>query len=597
MCGIVGYTGHNLEVVRRAHALQSHRGPDDAGFYSDAHVSLGHNRLAIIDLDHRSAQPMWDTQHQLCVVFNGEIYNFQTLKDELRSTYEFRTQSDTEVLLALYKKYGFDMCAHLRGMYAFAIYDSGSGTVFLARDAFGIKPLYYSYQNGALYFASEMKAMVSMFGATNISLELDQESLQVYLTLGYTIAPRTIYKHISLLEPGMTLRFDTRTKATPTRQRSSMHATAESRTIEEVVRNQILSNLVADVPVGIFFSGGTDSSLIAAVLHAQGVNLETFSVAVSGRSADAYYFKKIAEELKLKQNVFAFDAGAFDEIYHEVVSRLDNPSGTDSIFQTYFIARKAQGTAKVVLLGDGGDELFGGYPRSFPLATMDGTSLRRGLWLENLYFALPRFRAKNFLFLHLFRWFGSPVSYYLNAMSALRDAGDIAAWRICRAHIAARNIPPSQFDLSLYLGEGLLLKNDAATSYCSIEGRVPLLDIDTLARHRGQMRLSAAKHETKYSLKKMLAAYVPREYVYRKKSGFGVSYRTILSESKYLAADHKAAWHDLHAMGITLPAEAEVARKYPHYSVLLTSLWYCLKNNSRIYDTARKASVNTTTQR
>lgn len=585
MCGIVGYTGANIELVKKAHALQKHRGPDGSGFFFNEHISLGHNRLAIIDLNERSAQPLWDNSKRYCVIFNGEIFNYQELRDQLSTEYSFVTQSDTEVLLALYIKHGQHMCHALRGMYAFAIYDTKTDDLFLARDHFGIKPLHYAQVNDRFYFASEIRAIASMFGSENIPLKIDHDSVQVYLTLGYTIAPHTLYKNINLLEPGTTLLLNAKKPDAIKKQSIPLPQLTETTEHEEekLIEQKIVSSLVADVPVGVFFSGGTDSSLITAVLHQAGQDLETFSVKVSGRDADQRYFDTISKTLKLKSNIAYFDVGTFDQLYCEVIKKIDNPAGSTGFYQVLFVSKQAESKVKVVLVGDGGDELFLGYDRSFPLYQMRNRSLKRGQWLDLIYFALPRFYGKNKLFLKLFEWFGSPLSYYLNNMSLLRDAGTISAWKLCRRQLLERVNDSAELDRVFYLQDNLLLRNDAVTALCSLEGRMPLLDPDILVHVDKFARRSLQSKISKYNLKKILAKYLPNELVYRNKSGFGIDYKQLLTESKYLNIDLMTAIEDLQAHNIAVPSDRTIFEKYPHFALVVVNLWHAIKNNGRYH--------------
>lgn len=585
MCGIVGYTGPDSNIVKKAHALQKHRGPDGSGFFSDTHLSLGHNRLAIIDLDERSIQPLWDNAQRYCVVFNGEIFNYQELRANLSEKYTFVTESDTEVLLALYITYGTQMCQHLRGMYAFAIYDTKTGELFLARDQFGIKPLHFACVNNRFYFASEIRAIVSMFGSEHIPLSIDQESIAMYLTLGYTIAPHTIYEHINLLEPGTTLFLHVQNPTNITKAEIPLTApaTLSEQAYETLIEKKILDSLVADVPVGVFFSGGTDSSLITAVLHKAGQDLETFSVKVSNRDSDQPYFKNIAEVLSLQNTTYEFGVSEFDSVYQTVKGKIDNPSASTGFYQTFFLAEKASSTVKVVLLGDGGDELFLGYDRSFPLYKMKNSNLMRGAWLEYIYFKLPQFYAKNKLFLKLFEWLTSPLSYYLVTMALLRDQSNPAAWKVCKEYMNKRATHAHELDRIFYLQDGMLLRNDAATSYCSIEGRVPLLDPDILAHSSATIEKSFQEQMPKYTLKKMLATYLPQELVYRKKSGFGIDYAGLLQHSRYLESDLDAAIKDLRSRAITVPDDSATYKKYPHFALVVINLWHSLKNNEQYY--------------
>lgn len=590
MCGIVGYTGPDINIVKKAHALQKHRGPDGSGFYSDDYLSLGHNRLAIIDLDERSAQPMWDDTKRYSVVFNGEIFNYRELRKQLSQEYTFVTESDTEVLLALYKKYGTQMCAGLRGMYAFAIYDKESGALFLARDHFGIKPLHYAQTNGHFYFASEIRAIISMFGSHHVPLTINHESVQVYLTLGYTIAPHTIYEHINLLEPGTTLSLNVKTPLEITKATIPLPTPVQmsEQEYEDLIEKKILDSLVADVPVGVFFSGGTDSSLIIATLHSAVKDLDTFSVKVSGREADQHYFNTISEIFKLKNTVYNFGVAEFDSVYQKLTGMIDNPSGSTGFFQTYFIAKKASGAVKVVLSGDGGDELFLGYDRSFPLYKMRNRDLTRGAWLEYIYFKLPRFYGKNKLFSKLFVWYGAPLSYYMLTMALLRDESDLSAWNTCKRQMRRRTSNSQELDRLFFLQDSMLIRNDAATSFCSIEGRMPLLDPEILSYSPASIKESFQIKIPKYSLKKILSKYLPKNMVYRKKSGFGIDYESLFHSSRYLKADFEIAVKELHSRGIATFKDSTEYEKYPHFALAVVSLWFSVRNNESYYLSTRQ---------
>jgi asparagine synthase (glutamine-hydrolysing) len=371
MCGIIGISEHNEKVIKDSCLCFQYRGPDATSFFSDSHVTLGHHRLAILDLDPRSTQPMSDEDKKIWIVFNGEIYNFKELKEQLVSKYHFRTTSDTEVLIYAYKEWGMEMTKYIQGMFALAIYDSKKQKVILLRDHAGIKPLYYYEKDGLLIFASELKGVVKTLKEKNLPLSINKRAIDLYTVMGYIPSPYTMYNEIAKLPKSSYLEFDLKAK-------TSNHTTYVPNSVEvttfedysKLIEKKVLEHLIADVPVGVFFSGGTDSSLIATILHKHNINLETFSIGIDYKSDDKKYFKLISDHLKLKSHVYSFDIPELDSVYEEVMTKMDEPTYDNSIFPTYFVSKKAAEKVKVVLSGEGGDEYFYGYPRSFQLSKM-----------------------------------------------------------------------------------------------------------------------------------------------------------------------------------------------------------------------------------
>ncbi len=586
MCGIVGYTGSNLEIVKRAHALQAHRGPDDAGFYNDEHISLGHNRLAIIDLNPRSAQPMWDTSHRYCIVFNGEIYNYQELKHDHLSDYDFQTESDTEVILALFSKYGTAITQYLRGMYAFTIYDKVEKDVYLFRDTFGIKPLYYTVGKFGICFGSEIKSIVAILSDLKEKLSINRDSIDIYLTLGHTITPDTIYNEIKLMRPGTIIKFAIKSQQlTHTLQEQhETHEVISERVYEKIIRDTVHSHMIADVPVGVFFSGGVDSSLIAAYAKDKNSNLNTFSLNINGRDVDRQYINKISSILKLKNESEDFGVEEFEQSYQEVTKTIDNPSGANGIFQTYYISKKASKNVKVVLLGDGGDELFYGYNRSLFLGKFT-SPVPNQEWFDSLFFLTPSFPGKNKFFFNLAKLLKMPLFVYLNEMSIERDESSRIAWKKIFECIKREAIPPSLLDFRLYLQDGLLVKNDLATSMCSIEGRLPLLDRAIHTHAHKFANLSITMNHTKYFLKKLLDGILPHELILRKKMGFGLNYTLLNQHSSIVYDDYKSAVSYLQERNIRFNFKPfdHYIKKSTQMTLVVNALYKSLENNERIY--------------
>lgn len=582
MCGIIGMTGRHEEAVRTAARRLAYRGPDASGVWADERVTLGHNRLSIIDLDARSNQPFFDESGEIGIVFNGEIYNFKELRAELeRAGHAFRTSSDTEVLVHAYLQWGESMVARLRGMFAFALYDRRAGKVVLASDVSSIKPLYYAHRQGEFAFASEIKGVLAL----SDNKEIDSEAVELYFAHGYVPSPHTLYKGVRRLPPRTIVVYD------------CMASTIEEHTYvlddtaapgEESVRQELAqsvqAHLIADVPVGLFFSGGTDSSLLAALLKDHGTPLTAFSVKVEGRDTDAPYFDAIAKELKLDAHVLQFDQQAFDRAYSEVMGLLDEPLADNSLLPTYAVSRFAAGQVKVVLSGEGGDEFFYGYPRSMVLNRM-GSATRWG-WPERLYAILPNFKGKGSLFSRLFVILGRPLSYYLLEMSPARGLLTGAAWRHAWEGRAHEAVEPTSYDAAWYLPNDLLRKTDLATMYASIEGRVPLVDRRVIAAARAQSAPAANETEAKPLLKRILSSYLPAKLVYRPKSGFGLELGRFLEHSASARADLAKAMALLGERKLLplryAPTERELLRRYPNLAWALIVLMRVIQNNEAL---------------
>lgn len=587
MCGIIGINEKNESLVAESAKLFQYRGPDAFGLFSDEYITLGHNRLSIIDTATRSNQPMWDELGGVAVVFNGEIYNFKNLREKLSKKYNFRTTSDTEVLLYLYLEYGENMATYLDGMYAFAIYDKNKKQIYLFRDHAGIKPLYYIHRDGYFAFSSEIKGLTHILREKYGEASLSQEGIDMYKVLGYIPAPFTLYKDIWKLEHSSFLVFDLENKKIEKTAifRPVVKEVRDIEEFEETIEQSILGSLIADVPVGVFFSGGTDSSLIVAVLHKHNIDLETFSIRMAEKEEDKKYFQAIVKHLSIKSQAFDFGVKEFDEIYHDVMNKIDEPLADSSLFPTYYLSKQAARKVKVVLSGEGGDEYFYGYPRSKILANFNTKKCDfRITLLDRLYFITPSFFGKNRFFEILFQKVGQPVSYYLVHMSPARDLATVKEWERIKEEFQKKNVPPMEFDPIFYLENDPLRKTDLATSYNSIEGRVPLLGASIILNAPYFASTHLKGGVLKSSLKKILEKYLPPQLVYRGKSGFGMDMRIYFRTSKYLKNDLYDALKFLSDRNVSdiKWKEQDVERaieKYPNFCLSLVSLFYVMKNN------------------
>jgi len=375
VCGICGF--YRIDDPARAPAILQamtdalqHRGPDGQAtwLHEAAGVGLGHTRLAIIDLA-GGAQPMPSGDGRFVITFNGEIYNFQAVRQELEGLgHTFRTRSDTEVLLEAYRRWGRACLERLHGMFAFALYDSVERRLFLARDRTGIKPLYYACLAGGFYFGSELKAILA---APNIPRRLNYRALADFLVLSYPLLPETFFAGIQELEPGTWMEVSnegTRTGRFWAWQREPkiQEAGEALRSAEQAITQSLREHLIADVPIGAFLSGGIDSSLLVALLvKALGQQIETFNVRFTEAEYDeSPYARKVAECLGTQHHEIVLETAEADiGLVDDVLRQFDQPFGDSSAIPTYLICRKIRQSMKVAIAGDGGDEMFGGYPR------------------------------------------------------------------------------------------------------------------------------------------------------------------------------------------------------------------------------------------
>lgn len=372
MCGIAGFSWRDRELAEKMSSCLAHRGPDASGVFDDEGITLSHRRLAIIDLSPEANQPMKDASGELVIVFNGEIYNYKELRSELAGQYEFATQSDTEVILAGYRAWGKEVVSRLNGIFSFALYDTRDKSLFLARDHMGVKPLYYSWEGGRLIFASELKSIL----AHGIPARVDMESFNQYLRVLYVPEPRTMIEGIRKLPPGhlMTLRngslaIERYYAPLPSNKRWQY---AEARiAVREVVQSAVMRQLVADVPVGIYLSGGIDSSAVLSEAISANKRIKTFSVGFELEEGEEE--EKFNRDFKLaRETAKHFGADHHELIVRsedvagsleEVIGSIDDPVSNPTAIAMYHLSRFAKKHVTVVLNGNGGDELFGGYER------------------------------------------------------------------------------------------------------------------------------------------------------------------------------------------------------------------------------------------
>jgi asparagine synthase (glutamine-hydrolysing) len=368
MCGINGFIGKTEEAVASMNSAIRHRGPDDTGVFSNGQFTIGNNRLAIIDLSPLGHQPMVSADGRYSIAYNGEIYNYKDLRASLEGMgATFKSHSDTEVILEGFAKWGPEITQRLRGMWGLAILDSKTDTLFLSRDPFGIKPLYLYNDSATIAFSSEIRGLLDN---EKIDRAIDKEAVREIILLGYAIAPRTILQNVQALLPGEEITINLRTKQVSSKIQTldtEQSLPPDDDELEKLLRDSVEHHLIADVPVGLFFSGGTDSSALGIMLKQLGVHLTAYHVAIENRN-DTPYAEAIAQELGLSMVSVPFDAKVAQDRLEDAITNLDQPIADTSFLPTLLVSERAKADVKVVLSGEGGDELFGGYIRHQALA-------------------------------------------------------------------------------------------------------------------------------------------------------------------------------------------------------------------------------------
>lgn len=561
MCGIVGFLGSGRFEARRMIAQRMtgslrHRGPDDQGWHLDDAVALGSCRLSIIDLE-TGHQPMANETDTVWVVQNGEIYNFLALRNQLECLgHTFRTRSDTEVIAHAYEQYGEDCVSRLDGMFAFAVWDASQRTLLLARDRMGEKPLYYYAGPDAFVFGSELRALLEH---PAVPRGLSLESLARYLAFEYVPAPHSIFAGIAKLPPGHLLTISPGSKPRIVRYWdlafSPDYSLNEQEWADRLARElkaSVARQLMSDVPLGMFLSGGIDSSAIVAMASQfpRSQPLKTFSLGFAEPSYDERPFARaVARRYRTDHEEVVFSAGDAATLLEDAGSLLDEPLVDGSFLPLYMLSRAARRTVKVVLSGDGGDELFCGYPtfladrgvrwvRRLPRWVQTGAA-----WAVGHLPPSSRYGSAEFLLKQFFR--GLPYSPEVRTQLLL---GGLAAseWRALLSPgvraacaeldpyedvtAAAAELPETSSvnrliyqHCKFYLADQNLVAVDRASMACGLEVRAPFLDrslVELAGRIPAHFKLRG--WTTKYLLKRALRGALPKEVLTRRKQGFGV---------------------------------------------------------------------------
>ncbi len=546
MCGICGFDKPDKKLIKRMADLMRHRGPDDSGTFVDSSVSLGHRRLSIIDLSEHGKQPMCNEDGTIWLVFNGEVYNFKELRKTLKS-HKFSSNTDSEVLIHLYEDFGLRMPEMLEGMFAYCIYDSDKKKLFLARDNFGIKPLYYYYDGANFAFASEMRPILA-FG---IKLEINPFAFNQFISMRYVYSRESIFKNVFRVLPGHMVTIDLKNRKLEDREYwrlpglSPSTPNASPSGLLEKINKSVESMLVADVPIGVFLSGGIDSSAIVALMRgaSKDSEIKTYSIGFEyGEGVnETPYAKEVSELFGTRHTEFVLPADSFKEL-PKLCGYLSEPMADPALLPLFYLSRFASKHVKVVLTGDGADELFGGYDQYRILSTQE--KLRNFRFLLNNGLARTAMSKIPYSVLdRIYRY-----SSDLGEMGRRRAIDIITSKNMQEAYFNVFNAFSSEerklllgknyadvaeqfemrtmedvlkFDFSKLLPEGYLMKTDSMTMANSLEARVPYLGRELAGYVLGlPLGLKLRGGTTKYLFKKSMEGTLANGIVYRKKQSF-----------------------------------------------------------------------------
>ena len=552
MCGFVGFTGglaQREEVLQEMMDAIIHRGPDSAGTYIDDDIALGFRRLSIIDLDSGS-QPMYNENRNMVIVFNGEIYNYKELRDELiKKGHVFANNADTEVLIHGYEEYGEELLTKLRGMFAFVIWDSKKKKLFAARDFFGIKPFYYALVDGQLVFASEIKSILKY---TPYKKEMNRDALENYLTFQYSVLPETFFKGIYKLMPSHCLTFengrlDIKRYWEPVFEPDENTGLPEMvDRIDSAMQDSIKMHKVSDVEVGSFLSSGVDSSYVAACFNGD----KTFTVGFDYEKYNEIdYAKSLSEKIKIDNYSKLISTDEYWNILPTVQYHMDEPLADPSAVALYFVSKTAAEHVKVSLSGEGADEFFGGYNiYREPFSLRPITRLPRPIrkFLGACASAIPfRVKGKNYLIRGSKdveeRFIGNAFLFNeKDREKILRNPpGRYNHMELTKPYYdKVKNLDDTTkmqyIDIHFWLIGDILLKADKMSMANSLEVRVPFLDrkVFEVARHV-PLKYKVTKENTKFAMRQAAHRYLPDMVAEKKKLGFPVPIRIWLRDDKY----------------------------------------------------------------
>ncbi len=552
MCGLVGFTGEVTDrdaVIKKMTDRIIHRGPDSSGVYTDGSIAMGFRRLSIIDLN-QGDQPIYNEDKSLVLMFNGEIYNYKQLREILIADgHKFRTNTDSEVLVHGFEEWGTGLLSKLRGMFAFAIWNTKEKSLFLARDFFGIKPLHYAEVNGHFVYASEIKSILDFPG---FEKKLNKNALNNYISFEYPVPPETFFEGVYCLPPAHYLwyrdgKVETHRYWEPKFQPDDSMTEEEAvASIEDVFEDSVAAHRISDVEVGCFLSSGVDSSYVASYFSGQ----KTFTVGFGSdeRYNEIGYAKDLSKKIGVEHHSHVITPEEYWGNIRHVQYQMDQPLADASCIALYFVSKLASKYVKVVLSGEGSDELFGGYNiyhEPDDLASYQRLPLGLRRWLAAIAEKLPQVRGRSFLIRGSKsveeRFIGNCSMFSMQEKrSLLNKSVPATVPQIItkpfydRVHDMDDVTKMQYLDINVWLAGDILLKADRMSMANSLELRVPFLDrkvFDVASRLPLRMRLNS--QNTKYAMRKAAMRHLPEATAQKKKLGFPVPIRVWLRQEKY----------------------------------------------------------------
>ncbi len=605
MCGIVGFYSPNqyfqeTHLKKMSNAIK-HRGPDADGFFADGLIGLGHRRLSILDLSEKANQPMLSHDERFVMVFNGEIYNYRELAKQI--PYKLKTTSDTEVILELFAKNYLNTIYQLNGMFAFALYDRIDKSLLLVRDRVGIKPLYYYWDEENLAFASELKSLLAL----PIVQEYDKTALSSYLHLGYIPAPSSAYKNIYKLEAGSWLKIDKdgimkqqywdisqKIYNKDTQKKLFLLNKEEDakKHLEKLLESAVQYQLISDVPLGVFLSGGVDSSIVTAFASKQlpKGKLNTFSIVFNeAKHNEGEYARQVSKHLNTQHHELTASVKDAQDLIPQLIDVYDEPYADSSAIPTMLVSQLARKHVKVVLGGDGGDELFLGYGSytwakrlkegflggimRYPLGGIFSFSKSPSMQKAS---QLVRYPKQEEIFSHIF----SQEQFLFSKKEIQNLFIETPLWALHTTPATPRKISPEEqqalFDAKYYLPDDLLVKIDRASMRYGLETRVPLLDhrivefainLNTNLKKNGNV--------SKYLLKKVLYDHVPEKLFQRPKHGFSIPLAEWLKTDLRFLIDEYLSPENIQKTNLLKPEPIEQMKKafFKGQSFYYNRLW------------------------
>ena len=552
MCGVVGFNGINSQKLEKMMDSINHRGPDDRGVFESEYLSFGHVRLSILDLTSHGHQPM--QYDNLSMVYNGEVYNFKEIRDELiEYGYDFVSDTDSEVILKAYHKWGIKAVDKFIGMFAIAIYNQTSLELTLIRDRVGVKPLYYYFDGVDFVFGSELRPIMDYFRDIK-KLEISKDALFEYFKIGYISSNLSIFKNCYKVPSGKYLTFNTQNLKVDIKEYWSIipffklpkFQKSEEELIDEleaILIDAFKYRMVSDVPVGVFLSGGVDSSIVASILQKHYGNIHTFTIGFEDdKYNEAGYAKEVANYIGTTHTEKYLSSSGAKEILDRFVDIYDEPFGDSSGIPTTLVSQVAKDAGvKVVLSADGGDEIFCGYSRYWTIDNIGSKVFKIPVPLrKSMNFIMDSIGDKSvskvlnsnlefkYKLIHKIlknkNWeemYKSLTSYDIGELLDFSKDINEASFAIGEAEAPMQGM--MLWDYHRYMVDDILTKVDRATMSLSIEGREPLLD-HRIAQFMAQVpfEMKYKNQDSKYLLKKVLERYIPKEMIYRKKMGFGI---------------------------------------------------------------------------